>query len=194
MICKKLMTKMIVFISGSTRPGVTHHVPTAVSDGTSAEVKEPASTYNMLAESPAPPPPSPEPAIAGGVEARDDVVQTFARGFTGDLLSTVPNTEDKDDDTSQYTISAKPPSNLDDYSRINTPNSALVLSRDSSQGLHSRESTKAVMEVVTEEKESARTNDSDQPQSVLTQPILTENNLKKLENKDPSEEKKEGTI
>ena len=98
---------------------MTHTIPTAPSDTATSELKSPP--YMVEAESPAPPPPSPEPVLAPA-DQPEDPSKSFARGFTGDLLSTLP-AEDKDEDSSQYTISAKPPSNLDDYSRINTPNS-----------------------------------------------------------------------
>ena len=128
----------------------THTIPTDPSDNESSEMKLPP--YMPEAESPAPPPPSPE-HHALPTEHLDGISKSFPQGFTGDALSALP-TDDKDESSSQYTISAKPPSNLDDCSRINTPNS-LAPPSTPSRTLLSRDSTRVTMDPVTEEN-SAR--------------------------------------
>ena len=77
-----------------------------------------------MGESPAPPPPSPEPKdmAAGEPERSDSAMVNILNDFT--------------ESESVITLSAKPPSNIDDLSRINTPINTPVCHEISTDSAH----------------------------------------------------------
>lgn len=84
-------------------------------------------------ESPGPPPPSPEPAdVDAAPPLMPGLITPHPLSANGSALAIL---KEETSESEALTISAQPPSNLDDISRINTPNSY------ASRGFYTREAT-----------------------------------------------------